>query len=425
MNRLFAIAVMILVLVTTVYTEGIDRLIDRRDIRGIKEHVMQSHSKLKDIKLIISRKDEFPAGIFPRMLRFLETQFERDLLAEILISEDINERTYPYLIEYFRKKDLNSLTEFVKSNQNADVNHEKYVVMFDKWGILEDIFNSAHDSPLYFHAGSRLFQKTGDMAYLNGILEYGNYRLRETFSKSEMSEENRNKLLVKAIEHNGLEHFESIALGYAVYFPDSNMTYLFKGSKLEEAYGAYRRALKNGTGHGKLNHSILNAAAELFNGELKDARSVVEETPGDLTARFIEMMGALFNSDISHFRELAGYFLLAERNRHIRMKIIKILLISDIIDDGTFLRYYYKGNDEKTAQFIDLLAPQSPLKYEMLVKENRYEEADSIAEQLSDKENTALKIVIDMENNRDIDHSGFMRKFPGHPLNSIIRGYSK
>ncbi|MFO8061687.1 MAG: hypothetical protein R6U31_02035 [bacterium] len=421
-----SIMTLFMIIVTVMLASGeLEDLIERKNIQGIVQYIASSDSKMTDIDIIAANKEQFPAGGFRMLLRALSGHADAGDIARILVKHSIDERTYPYMLSYYRGQDTKELIRFITDNSNADIDMRHYTELFFRWGILEDVFDNARQgSELCFFSAAKLYSENGGRQYLEALCRFGNLRVRELFAGSRFSEERKGMLMEYAVKSNGIEHFEDILTKYAVYFPDSNLSHFFNGTEMEDAYQLFVKSFTEpGRGSG-IENEMLRLASGVYNGRQYETDDFSEQYPGSIVMRYLEMMYMLFESNESEFKRILSYFLMAESNYTVRMKLVKMLLISNYIDDGTFLRYYYTGSRDKYEQFINLIAPESPLGYEMHLQAGDPEKADSIASGFTGPEDNLLRIIIDMERGRDVNIDSFMKQYPEYPLNIILMEFA-
>lgn len=417
----YIIIVIILIMTVMLSAGELENLIERKNIQDIIRYIADSDSKMSDIETIAANKEQFPAGGFSMLLRALSEHADAADIVRILVKYSIDERTYPYILNYYRGQDTRKLISFIADNSNADINMRYYTELFFQWGILESVLdNAVKGSELYFYSAAKLYAENGGRKYIEALCQFGNLRLRDLFAGSRLSEERKEMLMESAVKRNGSEHFEDIMIKYAVYYPDSNISHLFNGTSMEDDYQLYFRSLDEPGLNSNIENEILRLASGIYNGRQYETDHFSEQYPGSIVMRYLEMMHMLFESNESEFRRILSYFLLAESNYTVRMRLVKVLLVSNYIDDGTFLRYYYTGSRDKYEQFISLIAPQSPLAYELLLDSGEFEKADSLASGFSGAEDNMLGIIIDMERGRNPDIDSFIKQYPEYPLNSIL-----
>lgn len=421
----YIVTVIILISSVILNAGELENLIERRNIQGIVRYIASSDSKVSDIETITANKGQFPAGGFRMLLRALSEHADAADIVGILEKYSIDERTYPYILNYYRGQDTHKLISFIADNSNADIDMRHYTELFFQWGMLESVFeNAGKGSELYFFSAAKLYAENGGTKYLEALGQFGNLRLRELFAGSRLSEERKEMLMEYAVKRNGIEHFEDIMIKYAVYFPDSNLSYLFNGTSMEDDYQLYFRSLNEAGLYSNIDNEILRLASGIYNGRQYETDDFSEQYTGSIVMRYLEMMYMLFQSSEGEFKRILSYFLLAESNYTVRMRLVKMLLVSNYIDDGTFLRYYYTGSRDKYEQFIDLIAPRSPLAYELLLASGEIEKADSVASDFTGAEDNVMRIIIDMERGRETNIELFMKQYPEYPLNSILMEFA-
>ncbi len=411
--------------------------IKTKNIRMILKEIRISSIKdqKKIIDLLLKNKEEFAVGQFNLIMDYIRDNYTlMEYVDKLMKKYTMDERVYPYLLEYYEINNNKKLIDFILMYQNDKIDYWKYAKIFYIKGILEKIAKKSNKKYLlHLYANGIMYSRTNNNKYLKNILKHNKEQIIELLKKEVFNDNQQIEIIEKTVKKYSIEGFEDFIIKLAIYFPQNNYDLLFKNSIYEEHYKILR-SIFNGNNEKipepkDINDSLLIMTMYLYNNKYDDFQNMSKQFKARRSEiLYLNTLYYLFKSDFKNFNKSVSIFLINEKNTSIRMNIIKYYLFTQYIEDGTVYKYYSLGNYDKIKPIIVLIGKNSPMYYEYLLINKQYEQADSILNNMySDANKYALILIIDYQlkriNKKHIEE--FMKLYPDYPFNIYFEEFIK
>ncbi len=411
--------------------------IEKRNIRGIVDILEKTDKKERKhaINILLSNKEHIPAGMFVSVMYPIIK--DNDFM-NIFVKEAnrylMDERIYPILINYHEKNGNKALIDFVVNQKEGKLDYYKYAKIFKLKGILESIAKRSHAfSDLHFYSNGIMYAISGKKIYLNEIIKYDDGSVKLLLSKDIYSGNYKEMLLMEMINRKRGDLFTDEIVLMAVIDINNDYSKAFNGD-LTDIYREMKQAIKHNNimdysynENDEKNVKILKMASMLYTGNYNGYESFREHINILSDAlMYTDILHSLFNSKIDIFKKQVSRLLVSKYSFSAKMYYVKLLILTEYIDDGTIYRYYVLNDYENMKPILMMIGKNSPLAYEMALKDNKLN--SEMIDKLKERDNTYAYILLtDYINNKfnKEQYMEFKETFPDYPLIPLMEGMIK
>ncbi len=427
MRLIIMIFIMPLILNAAIDKDALNDYINRGNISSIIQMYGNAGNDEKEYiaMKMMEERGKFAVGQFQIFMQYMRNNAaDMELVLKHCDSAPMDERVYPYLIEYFEMLYPDKLKEFVLRYQDSGLDYKKYSILFSKKGILPELTRqSKKGTQLRFIFSARMYALTDSTVYLNMLNEYKGDSIAVLVRDGLFSVSQSESIIKSKKTDLGALIDELVSL--AVYNPLEDYTLQFKGTGLEYIYSEFRNGHVPQIGKDEKNRNIvyLAMAAALYNGDDEYYQNMhTEEMLNENTMNYLDCLYYLFTSDMESFRTTLANVLIREKSESARIKLVELLTLSTYSEDGTLYRMLVMEQYQQMRPILYLTAKDTPLNYYYLLKTGG--NAENLKEILMGGAKTALHVcVIDYaEGLADKEFlKEFIKKYPESPINIFLR----
>ena len=411
--------------------------IEKRNIRGIVDILEKADKKERKnaVNILLSNKEHIPAGMFVNVMHpIIKDNDFMDIFVKEANRYIMDERIYPILINHHEKKGNKALIDFILKQKEGKLDYYKYAKIFKLKGILESIAKRSHAfSDLHFYSNGIMYAISGKKIYLSEIIKYNDESIKLLLSKDIYTGNYKEMLLMEMINRKrGILFTDEIVI-MAVIDINNDYSKAFKDD-LADIYRDMKQAIKHNSimdysynENDEKNMKILKMASMLYTGNYSGYESFREHINILSDAlMYTDILYSLFNSNIDVFKKQISRLLVSKYSFSAKMYYVKLLILTEYIDDGTIYRYYVLNDYKSMKPILMMIGKNSPLAYEMALKDNKV--SNEMIDKLKEKDNTYAYILLtDYINNKfnKEQYMEFKKTFPDYPLIPLMEGMIK
>ena len=186
-------------------------------------------------------------------------------------------------------------------------------------------------------------------------------------------------------------HIEKLA----IYDLQMDFTDFLINSSLKSSYTAMKKTLMTESVEGECS-GLYDLMSLVLSRRFEEFKRTSESFLKTKEIDYINLLSLLFSSDFDAFKESLSFYLSKYRNANERSLLVRYSLMTEYVTDGELFFMHFKKDRAKTALLASIIAKKTPLMYEAMLWESKYDEAKEMKNKL--KENPlffAEMILID------------------------------
>lgn len=427
MRLLMVLLVIPLILNASIDKEALNDYIIRGSVGSIIQIYSNASNDEKEyiVMKVMQERGKFAVGQFQIFMQYMRNNAaDMELVLKHCDNADMDERIYPYLIEYFEMLYPDKLEEFILRYQDSGLDYKKYSILYYKKGVLGRLTRqSKKGSQMRFIFSARMYALTDSSVYLNMLNEYKGDSIA-VLVKDGLFNSSQTEAIIKG-KKSELGALIDNLVNLAVRNPVEDYTEQFRGTELEELYADFRNGRVPEISRDEKNRNIvyLAMAAALYSGDNEYYQDMhTEAMNSDNTMNYLDCLYYLFTSDMESFRTLLANVLVREKSESAGIRLVELLTLSAYSEDGTLYRMLIMEQYQQMRPILYLTAKDTPLYYYYLLKTGA--DTEGLKEILMSGAKTALHVCIIDYAEQLTDREflkEFIRKYPESPINIFLR----
>lgn len=424
MNR-----IILMILISLLWNQDFSDAVINMNIGKINSYIQNASEKdyNEASVILLDNRGKYAVGVYQIILNEIgKNKAFENVFVKHADKYIMDERIYQFLLNHYSDINNKELIAFILRHNDGKIDYYKWCKIFYQKNILKNIADKSYAfNELDFYSNGIMYAKTGEIKYRDNLIRYDNASIRDLYNRNIFDSNKRKDLLEELLKKGRTGSFEDEILFMAL--TESNKDYSKYLKKEEKVYyQRMREAIKNNdileynySGDSE-NIQAIQMASMLYTGNCEGYFVYRSESSEYMAImEYLDMIRFLFISDISNFKKTASKQIVLENSLLDKMFIIKLILMTEFIDDGTFYRYYLLNNFQQMKPIIDIMAKNSPIALEMNYMFNtKYE----YSFENKDSNSILMGILVDIQYNKKNPESlrYFIEKFPGHPILPLL-----